>query len=54
MIGAREAAKQLGVTKQRVCTLCRTGRIAGAVLVANTWAIPKAFVVLPPSGSGKK
>jgi excisionase family DNA binding protein len=43
-----EAARLLGVTQQRVQTLCRQRRIRGARLIANrTWLLPANFKVTP-------
>jgi excisionase family DNA binding protein len=43
-----EAAQRLGVTQQRVQTLCRQRRIPGARLIASrTWLLPVDFRVTP-------
>ncbi|MGI6031359.1 MAG: DNA methyltransferase [Eubacteriales bacterium] len=39
-VSAKEAAEQWGLTKRRVLTLCREGRIPGAQLVDTMWVIP--------------
>ena len=44
-----EAAKELGVTRQRVWELCQLGRIQGARVILGKWAIPSPVVRLPPS-----
>lgn len=37
---AKEAADAWGLTKRRVLTLCKEGRIPGAQLVDTMWVIP--------------
>lgn len=36
-----EMAKQWNISRRRITTLCRDGRIAGAVLKGRTWLIPE-------------
>ncbi len=48
MITVAQAAKILGVSRVRVCQLCRAGRIEGANQFGNAWMIPTPFKVLPP------
>lgn len=36
-----EIAKQWNISRRRIATLCRDGRIAGAVLKGRTWLIPE-------------
>lgn len=36
-----EMAKQWNISRRRIATLCRDGRIAGAVLKGRTWLIPE-------------
>jgi hypothetical protein len=49
-ITTADAAQRLGVTQQRVQTLCRQRRIPGARLIANrTWLLPGNFKVTPGS-----
>lgn len=36
-----EMAKQWNISRRRIATLCREGRIAGAVLKGRTWLIPE-------------
>ena len=43
-----EAAKELGVTRQRVWELCQLGRIQGARVILGKWAIPSPVVRVPP------
>ena len=47
-VGLEEAAKELGVTRQRVWELCHLSRIQGAHLILERWAIPSPVVRLPP------
>lgn len=50
-IGSIEAARRLGITRQRVRMLCERGRIAGAYQVGEpprvTWRIPVRANGLP-------
>lgn len=41
---APEAAKYLGLTRNRVGRLCINGRFAGAVKLGNNWLIPREAV----------
>lgn len=36
-----EMAEKWNLSRRRVTTLCREGRIEGAILKGNTWLIPK-------------
>lgn len=36
-----EMAEKWNISRRRVTTLCREGRIAGAILRGNTWLIPE-------------
>jgi hypothetical protein len=47
MIGADEAAARLGVTVQRMRTLCRARRVPGAKLLGRNWFLPADFTVTP-------
>ena len=40
-ISTSEIAKIWNVSRRRVTTLCREGRVEGAVFAANTWLVPK-------------
>lgn len=40
-VSTSEIAKIWDVSRCRVTTLCREGRIEGAVFAANTWLVPK-------------
>ena len=40
-ISTSEIAKIWDVSRRRVTTLCREGRVEGAVFAANTWLVPK-------------
>ena len=33
-------AEKWGVSRRRVTTLCKEGRVNGAMLIGNTWLIP--------------
>ena len=54
MIGyvqADEIARLWNVSKRQVQTLCKEGRIDGAIKFGNTWAIPENAV--KPTRTGK-
>ena len=53
-VGLEEAAKELGVTRQRVWELCQLGRIQGAHLIIERWAIPSPVVRLPPPDRSRR
>lgn len=36
-----EMAKKRNITRRRIVTLCKKGRIEGAVLKGKTWLIPE-------------
>jgi DNA (cytosine-5)-methyltransferase 1 len=36
-----EMAEKWNISRRRVTTLCREGRIEGAILRGNTWLIPE-------------
>lgn len=36
-----EMAERWGISRRRVTTLCREGRIVGAMLRGNTWLVPE-------------
>ena len=40
-VSTSEIAKNWNISRRRVTTLCREGRIEGAVFAANTWLVPK-------------
>ncbi len=40
MINVKEAAELWNLTSRRVSTLCKEGRIPGAVLIGHRWMIP--------------
>lgn len=50
MIPVRQAAKQLGISHERMRQYIRAGRVPGAVHDATFghWLVPATFVVLPP------
>jgi excisionase family DNA binding protein len=50
LITVTEAAKRLGLSRQRIGQLCNDGRIPGAVLVGRQWVIPAGAKIqaLPP------
>ena len=40
LITTTEIAKQWNISRRRVTTLCREGRIDGAIFRGNTWLVP--------------
>ena len=40
-VSTSEIAKIWDISRRRVTTLCREGRIEGTVFAANTWLVPK-------------
>lgn len=40
LLTTTEMAEKWNVSRRRVTTLCREGRIEGAILRGNTWLIP--------------
>jgi len=40
-ITARETAFFWGITQRRVQVLCAQGKVSGAIMFGNSWAIPK-------------
>ena len=50
MIPVRQAAKQLGISHERMRQYIRAGRVPGAVHDPHfsRWLVPADFVVLPP------
>jgi excisionase family DNA binding protein len=50
LITVSEAARRLGLSRQRIGQLCKDGRIPGAVLVGRQWVIPAGAKIeaLPP------
>lgn len=41
LLTTTEIAGKWNVSRRRVTTLCREGRIEGAILKGNTWLIPE-------------
>lgn len=41
LLTTTEIAEKWNVSRRRVTTLCREGRIKGAILRGNTWLIPE-------------
>lgn len=41
LLTTTEMAERWEVSRRRVTTLCREGRIEGAILRGNTWLIPE-------------
>jgi hypothetical protein len=39
-LSIRETAEKWGISVRRLQVICRQGRIPGAFLVGNSWAIP--------------
>lgn len=44
MVGTADAARLLGLTQQRVCQLCKEGRLE-ALKVGSMWVIPREEVL---------
>ena len=42
LLTTTEMAERWDISRRRVTTLCREGRIEGAILRGNTWLIPDA------------
>ena len=40
LLSAKEAGEKWGISSRRVAILCREGRIPGAQMVGNSWAVP--------------
>ena len=56
MIGyvqAEEIAKRWDISMRQVQTLCKDGRVDGAVKFGNTWAIPQNAAKLTRTGKSK-
>jgi excisionase family DNA binding protein len=43
-----EAARRLGLSRQRIFQLCKDGRIRGARQVDRFWVIPEGAMIEPP------
>lgn len=41
LLTTTEMAEKWNISRRRVTTLCREGRIEGAILKGNTWLIPE-------------
>lgn len=41
LLTTTEIAEKWNISRRRVTTLCREGRIEGAILRGNTWLIPE-------------
>ena len=39
-LSAKQTAKKWGVSPQRIQLICKQGRIPGAFIIGNSWAIP--------------
>lgn len=39
-----ETAEKWNISRRRVTTLCREGRVEGAILKGNTWLIPEGSI----------
>lgn len=50
LITVPEAARRLGLSRQRIGQLCKDGRIPGARMIGRQWAIPAGAKIeaLPP------
>ena len=40
-LSLRQTAEKWGISRRRVQVICKQGRIPGAFLVGNSWAIPE-------------
>lgn len=40
LMTTKEASIKWGISTRRVTTLCKEGRVKGAVIIGNTWLIP--------------
>lgn len=52
-ITAAEAARRLGLSRERVSRLCQQGRIRGAQKVGPIWVIPVGAEIEPPPRAGR-
>jgi predicted site-specific integrase-resolvase len=43
-VGVRDAARILGVSRQRVVVLCQRGQLPGAELAYGRWWIPRSAI----------
>ena len=41
LLTTTQMAEKWNISRRRVTTLCREGRIEGATLIGNTWLIPE-------------
>ena len=41
LLTTTQMAEKWGISRRRVTTLCREGRVEGAILRGNTWLIPE-------------
>lgn len=41
LLTTSEMAEKWNISRRRVTTLCREGRIEGAILRGNTWLVPE-------------
>ena len=39
-----EIAEKWGISRRRVTTLCRNGRLEGAILKGKTWLVPEDVI----------
>ena len=39
-LSAKQIAEKWGISKKRIQFICKQGRIPGAFIVGNSWAIP--------------
>ena len=40
LLTTTQIAEKWGISRRRVTTLCREGRVEGAILRGNTWLVP--------------
>lgn len=41
LLTTSQTAEKWNISRRRVSTLCKEGRVEGSVLIGNTWLIPK-------------
>ena len=54
LLTSKEVAKKWGISSRRVSTLCKEGRVEGALLKGNVWLIPNNAVKPDEKTRGRK
>ena len=54
LLTSKEVAKEWGISSRRVSTLCKEGRVEGALLKGNVWLIPNNAVKPDEKPRGRK